>query len=67
MFLDPIDKGQIFTVAELRDVLDIFQTATNRLEDKGMAYAASKGFKLLQTISPGEGFWVNAKEESTIE
>lgn len=30
--------------------------------DGGQAYANSKGFNLLDRIYPGEGFWVNAKE-----
>lgn len=29
--------------------------------DGGASYAASKGFSLLQTISPGQGFWVNVQ------
>ncbi len=29
--------------------------------DGGADYAASKGFYLLQTINPGEGFWVNVQ------
>lgn len=29
-------------------------------EDKGQAYANAKGFGLLQSMSHGEGFWVNA-------
>ena len=28
-------------------------------DDKGAAYATSKGFGQLATINPGEGFWVN--------
>jgi len=28
--------------------------------DGGAAYAAAKGYTLLSTINPGEGFWVNA-------
>jgi hypothetical protein len=27
------------------------------------AYAASKGFAILSTINPGEGFWVNKSEQ----
>ncbi len=30
------------------------------LPDGGAAYAASKGYAFLTTISPGDGFWVNA-------
>lgn len=29
--------------------------------DEGQAYAQSKGFSWLDSITPGEGFWVNAK------
>lgn len=34
---------------------------TPMLADGGAAYAASRGFAFLQTIAPGEGFWVNAR------
>jgi hypothetical protein len=34
--------------------------------DGGDAYAESKGFSLLSTINPGEGFWVNAVEQTTL-
>ena len=30
------------------------------------SYAASKGFGVLATINPSEGFWVNAKEAMTL-
>lgn len=30
-------------------------------EDKGLAYAQSKGFGLIQTIEPGQGIWVNCQ------
>ncbi len=30
------------------------------------AYAASKGYAVLATINPGEGYWVNAKSQPTI-
>jgi hypothetical protein len=30
------------------------------LTDKGTAYAASKGFTLLNGVNPMEGFWVNS-------
>ena len=35
--------------------------------DGGAAYAASKGFLLLDAINPGEGFWVNAKQAHQLE
>ena len=35
--------------------------------DGGAAYATSKGFGLLQNISPGEGFWVNVNEQLTLD
>ncbi|MDP2105846.1 MAG: hypothetical protein Q8J76_07615, partial [Desulfobulbaceae bacterium] len=34
--------------------------------DGGQAYADSKGFTLLESIDPGEGFWVNANEAITL-
>lgn len=34
---------------------------TPSLADGGAAYAASKGYEFLTTISAGDGFWVNAK------
>lgn len=34
--------------------------------DKGAEYAASKGFTLLAQVSPGEGFWINAKTAQTL-
>jgi uncharacterized delta-60 repeat protein len=35
--------------------------------DGGAAYAASKGYELLTTISGGEGFWVNANAAFTAQ
>ena len=35
-------------------------------EDKGIQYAKSKGFGLLQDINSGEGFWVNSIGSGTI-
>ncbi|MCF8086657.1 MAG: Ig-like domain-containing protein [Desulfotignum sp.] len=35
--------------------------------DLGAAYAASKGFALLEEITPGEGFWVNATEAVVLQ
>jgi VCBS repeat-containing protein len=35
-------------------------------EDGGEEYAKGKGFTLLNTINPGEGFWVNALEALTL-
>ena len=35
-------------------------------EDKGESYAVSKGFILLEHITPGEGFWVNSSGEATL-
>lgn len=35
-------------------------------DDGGASYAMSKGFGLLGTISPGEGFWVNSTQEKTV-
>jgi len=32
-----------------------------QIADQGAAYAKGKGFQLLETINPGEGFWVNGK------
>lgn len=37
------------------------------LTDGGQAYAASKGYDILTTISGGEGFWVNAKASFTAQ
>lgn len=34
---------------------------TPTLGDGGAAYALSKGYEFLTSISPGDGFWVNAK------
>lgn len=35
--------------------------------DGGAAYAASKGYGVLTTINPGEGFWVNASTAFSLE
>jgi hypothetical protein len=35
--------------------------------DGGTAYAQSKGFTLLENIEPGEGFWVNASQQITLD
>ena len=35
--------------------------------DGGSAYAQGKGFNLLSTLSPGEGFWVNAGSAVTLD
>ncbi len=35
--------------------------------DGGASYATGKGFSLLSTINPGEGFWVNGNEAVTLE
>ncbi len=37
------------------------------LEDNGASYTDSKGFQLLDNINPGEGFWINVKEEVLLE
>jgi hypothetical protein len=34
--------------------------------DGGAAYAAAKGFLLLNTIAPGQGFWVNSKQAKEV-
>ncbi|MFH1081952.1 MAG: hypothetical protein V1751_00990, partial [Pseudomonadota bacterium] len=34
--------------------------------DGGASYAVSKGFSLLSTITPGEGFWVNAGSAQSV-
>ena len=31
------------------------------------AYAESKGFSVLENINPGEGFWVNAIQQITLD
>ncbi len=36
------------------------------LSDGGAAYAASHGYDFLATINPGEGFWVNSKQEFVV-
>jgi hypothetical protein len=36
-------------------------------EDGGDAYAKSKGFNVLENINPGEGFWVNAIQQMTLD
>ena len=36
-------------------------------DDGGAAYAQSKGFSVLGDINPGEGFWVNATQQTTLE
>ena len=35
--------------------------------DGGAAYAESKGFNLLKTVNPGEGFWMNSSGAITLE
>jgi len=36
-------------------------------DDGGAAYALSKGFTLLENIYPGEGFWVNATQQTNLD
>ena len=36
-------------------------------EDDGAFYADSKGFKFLENIKPGEGFWVNTNDSVTFD
>jgi hypothetical protein len=36
-------------------------------DDGGAAYAESKGFNVLENINPGEGFWVNAIQQITLD
>jgi hypothetical protein len=36
-------------------------------EDGGAFYADNKGFTVLSTIEPGEGFWVNCTEDITLD
>ena len=36
-------------------------------KDGGAAYAQSKGFSVLENINPGEGFWVNAIQQITLD
>jgi len=36
-------------------------------EEGGAAYAQSKDFSLLGDINPGEGFWVNATQQTTLD
>ncbi len=38
-----------------------------QIADHGAAYAQGKGFQLLETINPGEGFWVNGKVDEPAE
>ncbi|RLB86333.1 MAG: hypothetical protein DRH26_17435, partial [Deltaproteobacteria bacterium] len=35
-------------------------------DDGGAAYAAGKGFSPLGDVNPGEGFWVNATQQTTL-
>lgn len=35
-------------------------------EDGGESYAESKGFNTLKTLHPGEGFWVNSAQKTSI-
>jgi len=36
-------------------------------EDKGAAYAGSKGFTVQLNVEPTEGFWINCTEDMTLE
>jgi plastocyanin len=36
-------------------------------DDGGQAYAAGKSFAVLTSIEPGEGFWVNATQQITLD
>jgi len=36
-------------------------------DDGGAAYAQSKGFSVLTNIYPGEGFWVNATQQTALD
>ena len=39
---------------------------SSSLPDKGQAYAGSQGYELLNTVNPGEAFWVQAKSAFSV-
>ncbi len=64
---DPIDVEDVFsgkqwTVWKWAEDDNNWAVYIAYLEDGGAAYAEAKGFNLLKTISPGEGFWVNTQQ-----
>lgn len=56
------DLGQVISVWKWTTVNGVKTWAVYLPNDpdSGASYAASKGFGLIETIDPGEGFWVNA-------
>ncbi len=65
-----IDTSAVFGDKDLESVWKwengIWAVMLPKQSDKGKAYANSKGFEFLSKIEPGEGFWVNSKESTTI-
>lgn len=65
--LDVIELGDITSVWKWATVNNSKTWAVNLpgMQDKGAAYASSKGFGQFTTVEPGEGFWVNVPDTST--
>lgn len=59
------DSGKVTTVWKWVPASSRWAFYTPNQTDGGAAYAASKGYDFLTTISGGEGFWVNAKTAFT--
>src|SRR5450759_3952592 len=59
------DPNKVATVWKWVTASSRWAFYTPNQTDGGAAYAASKGYDFLTTISGGEGFWVNAKTAFT--
>jgi len=58
--LTPANKGLVVSLWKWENNKWAVSLPNDLSGDGGQAYAASKGFVLLDSIKPGEGFWVNA-------
>ena len=69
-----LKTNKALDVTTLNDVTSVWKWENNKWavylpgeEDGGKSYAESKGFALLTTIFPGEGFWVNTGSAGSID
>lgn len=56
------DSTKVWAVWKLTAATGKWAFYTPTSNDGGLAYATSKGYDLLTTITGGDGFWVNAKQ-----
>lgn len=69
-WIDPIDSSAGTVLSDIGDnIASVWKWVENNwavylpgVSDGGLAYSESKGFKLLDNINSGEGFWVNSLE-----